>query len=249
MNLFFVLTASLFARAALIPSEYLAKKITDRRNDIPQLVLQTQVELGGSKMATQCLVQLKDREWRCQFFAAPQTEIYRFVRKLRGTTPPLAAFLFESELPHLESLLQRIKVPVKTEQQLLQFKSEKQRREVDTVRLKRTEFGVVWAMSGDSADLWIERYTFHPLRLTFTSGEVGPIQADFSKPQIFRSFAFPQELKVTFEGQTLTEKLVRYSPASPKFQKEAEAWTSGPTAAFEASGLRALVETYLKVLR
>lgn len=238
------------AHAALVPSGYLAKRITDRRAEIPQLVLQTQVELGSEKMATQCLVQLKEREWRCQFFAAPQTEVYRLVRKLRPTTPALAAFLFESEFLPFENLLQRMKIPVKTEQQLLQYKSEKQRREMDTVRLKRTDSGVVWAISGESgADLWVERYTFHPLRLTFTSAEVGALQADFSKPQIFRSFAFPQEIKVTFEGQTMTEKLVRYAPVGPKLQKDAEAWTTGPTPALESSGVRNLVETYLKVLR
>jgi hypothetical protein len=105
-------------------------------------------------------------------------------------------------------------------------------------------------MTGDpTTELWIERYTFHPLRLLFNSNEVGAIQADFSKPQIFRSFAFPAELKVSFENQVMTEKLLRYMPAGPKLQKDAEAWTSGATSALDSSGLRTLVDTYLKVLR
>lgn len=244
-----IFLGSALSWGAVVPSAFLAKKIVDRRTEIPQLVLQTQVERGSEKMTTQCLVDFKAREWRCQLFAAPQTEVYRWVRKIRTNTPPLAAFLFESEEQPFESLLQRMKVPYRSEQQLLQFRSEKQRREMDTVKLKRTEFGVVWAMGNDLSSLWIERNTFHPLRLVFQSSEVGAIQADFSKPQIFRGFAFPQELKVSAEGQTISERLLRYLPVNAKLSKDSETWTSGPTTALDASGLQGLVEVYLKIFR
>lgn len=265
---------------ALPPSAYLVKRWVDRRAEVPSVLLQNEVadvDAAGvlrTRFRSSCLVLFSERELRCLAYNDAAQVIYRHYRKIPGFTakgagaPALVHFLFEQDLNLLSLILIKHKVPIRTEQALVQLKSEKLRRESETVYLKRNTDQVVWAIGGrtgtsePTGTLWVDRGTLLPLRLglvgaegaasEFAVGGVTEFEFNFQSNRggTFKGFAYPGEIRIKTASGAFQEKLIKMGSPPTKAQDYMElkqGWT--PQGESVASAVRNLVEQYYGVFR
>lgn len=206
--------ASLAAPAAwayVPPSQFIVKSMTGKRAGYKGLRLRTTVyamegqRAGGTGFKQVTIFDAGSRVMRSRAYDQSGRELYAMERRLNEASPvvggmPVAALLMDPSLESVSRILRGAGVPVRTEAELLEMKDEEERRASEVTSLVRLGSVVGWAIGPGKRDLawpqlWVEKDTFHPLRMIERTDE-GTVDVRFESFRYFREYAFPRTITV-----------------------------------------------------
>lgn len=167
--------------------------------------------------------------------------------------PPLVYLLFSQDVTSLSRSLIHAGVPIRTELELSTMENEKARRESEVHTLKRWNGGVSWVIgkvSNTTAQLWVEKDSFVPLRLLIPD-KSNDINAEFrlSAFRMSGGILYPHQIGY-FENNIprLHEEVSSIAATSTPFK---ESFTDGWTPAGKdiSSSVKELISAYYNTLR
>jgi len=187
---------SMEARAYIPPSEYVLKKVLQKRLPLKNVRLRGMVaglrpdgRSTGTRFVEETFYDAASRTLHSSAFDETGRELYSVERNLGGggeAGEPRAlvwATLFEARFSNFLPLLRKWDIPVKLESELLKLADEPERRAVEKMHLGRQKlasgFQVSWVLGETSSNqLWIEKDSFVPSRLIFKSGDGSDLRID-----------------------------------------------------------------------
>ncbi len=169
----------------------------------------------------------------------------------------LSQLQFQSDGTALAKALKEKGVPITMEEELAKIDSEEKRRAVEKTYLTRWKTTPVWAIGikdKESAQLWIEKDTFLPIKISYSNGG-NFFEIQFESYRFFREFPYPRSLQFFKDGSgpLLKEEVVEVmvNPDTNEFKNNPLSDTSGFTDAGNVlpSATRDLIRQYYEYLR
>ncbi len=163
------------AWAYIPPSQFIMKTMVQKRAGLKNVRLRSTVTLYEGERPGP--IKFKQVSW-----FVPAENLFRVWitddqdRKLavveRGTKnwSPVSALLLETQPADLANVLKGRKIPIKTEDELLQLSTEEARREVELTSLQRWKGQPAWVIARaakSGPQLWMDKDNFVPLRFIF----------------------------------------------------------------------------------
>lgn len=274
-GLVFASTLPYRAEAYIPPSEFIVKKIAEKRGNFKTLILRsTVVGMSGEKptgahFKTQTTYDARTRTLRSRAVNDAGVELYRMERRLgsaseTGSADRAAvladALLLESDATRLVQTLREAGVPVKIEQDLAALETEEARRAAEVTSLGRWNNGVVWKIgpqgkSDRQPQVWVEKDSFLPLRLLARSGgEV--LDLRFQQYRLAKDLPVPRQILLGQGGTDqkdviLREELTEVTVDPQKPEARPQDFKTGFTEAGNSadSDVRELIQKYYRFVR
>lgn len=164
--------------------------------------------------------------------------------------------LFDSNTHSLIAEMKAHGIAVKSEEDLLQLRTEDERIAGDTTWLGRIGSQPTWVIGKHdkaSPQLWVEKDTFLPQRTLFSTSSVGPVEVSFESHRTHQEFSYPKLIVVQLKGTValkteVSELSIGAAEGWPEFKgAPASGWTEAGNAAPEP--LRNLIQAYYQIVR
>jgi hypothetical protein len=256
------------AHAYIPPSEYLTRTMAQKRQALKSakirgvvLGLNSEGALTGARFIEETIYDGLTGTIRSFALDEQNTELYRMERSIhkesqtKDSATLVSTVLFETKPMLLINEFKRWDVPVKTEDDLIKFQSEEERRNAEKTFFGRQKLPgglqVSWVI-GDSKgnQLWIEKDTFLPVKILLTGSE--KTEVNFDSFKVSREVPFPRVLSVTSEKELVFREEVQDVTINPTDLSDSrKAAGLGFTEAGNAvdSEVRELIRKYYKLVR
>lgn len=186
-----------------------------------------------------------------------ETDHILYAIERKDHSPILDTLLFDPLVARVTEELRELKIPIKTEKELLALANEDERRQVEVSSISRWKKTITWVLGRKNkpeSQLWVEKDTFLPLRVIYyPKGESDPIEIEMENYRFHREFPFPHLITVTRKKMaSLKEEVgdVSVGPELPELKSPAHPW-QGYTEAGNAapSATRELIRQYYETNR
>jgi hypothetical protein len=204
------------------------------------------------------------------FFSADAQTLHSWAsddadRKLYSTekTAPglstLSKLLLLADPREVARILRDVGIPIRLEEELLSLRTELERTKSESQSLARWNGGLAWVIGQHgptdvwTPQLWIEKDTFLPLRMIYTSPKDREIyDFRFDGYRYSHEFPYPRNLIATRKGNGIlfTSQIVELSVSSDHSRSHADSATGFTDASSSASsGVKDLIRLYYDVVR
>ena len=199
------------ASAYIPPSQFIVRTMAVKRQGNKAFRVRTTVyEMEGQRTSGTSFKQitvfdLNSRVMRSRAYDNAGKELYAVERRLHEHSPiagglPVAALLLDQSTDSLSRVLRTAGIPIRTEAELSDMKDEEERRSTEVTSLGRLGSVVGWVIGPGKKDLawpqlWIEKDTFHPMRLVERTDE-GTLDVRFSEFRYYKEIPFPRVITV-----------------------------------------------------
>lgn len=259
------------AQAYIPPSEYIVKKLTDKRGRYRLLRLKSNVigmngeKPTGAHFKTVSLFEPKKRilqTWAVDdaggvlYFSQRQLTETASIRKLgdQRLAHLIDSLLFEWDGSTLARAVKSHGVPVLTEEELAELPDEPTRRASEKTRLARQDISVAWVIgTSDTPQLWVEKDGFLPIRYVAPDWSSG-VAVTMENHRYTRDLPFPRVIRLVradSDKETLIREELTEVLTNPEdklgFPRVSEGFTSRGNSA--DSSIRDLIEKYFSTLR
>jgi hypothetical protein len=140
------------------------------------------------------------------------------------------------------------------------MKTEDERRSAEVEHLNRWKGTVAWVLGRKVAQdtreftpqLWVEKDSFHPLRMVFPAGREDIVDVRFEGPRLYRGFAYPRAVSVYGrDGSSWLRDEAIDVTINAKPEENETVIENGFTGAASSvsSSVRALITKYYEILR
>lgn len=208
------------AQAYIPPSGFIVKKMATRHSDLKSLRLRSNVvgmngeQPTGAHFKTVTTFDLSTRTLKSRAYDDAGRVLYAMERRIapipgkENETYEDSALLAEALLldPNpvtLTQLLRSAKIPVKTDEELLQLENEAARRAVENTWLSRWNSNIAWVIGPKrktAPQLWIEKDSFLPIRMIAYDEDGELVDARFENFRHVRDFPYPRRITVAYGG-------------------------------------------------
>ena len=218
------------AQAYLPPSDYVVKMVVKKHDTIKAVRLKSTVSTADNSAHFIETTFFDAERGLLRSIAKDDTgqELFRMERKDLSESV-VSEILFETRAPRLVQDLKQKGVPIVTESELQGMKDEAQRQNSETEFLGRFKTAVAWVIGKNdksSAQLWVEKDTFLPMKFVFGPKVSAGGEVTMENFRFNREFPYP--------------RLITYvrANAQPAFKVEATEVVVNPA---EGSDLRGMV--------
>jgi len=259
---------STHALAYIPPSEFIIKTMLQKKAALKLIRTRGSVigtigdgSLTGTRFVEESLYDSSSGILRSVALDETGRELYSVERTLErdssGKEPRalVSALLFENRMGNLLPLLRRWDIPIKQEEELLKLSDEAERREAEKTFFGRQKFAsglqVSWVIGEKSSNqLWIEKDTFLPSKLSLTSGDGYEIQ--FDSYRLTKEVPTPRLITVTRGNEKiLRQEIQDVSVNSSELAETNRVVANGFTEIGNSadSEVRELIRRYYSIIR
>jgi len=256
------------ALAYIPPSEFIIKTMLQKKAALKLIRTRGSVigtigdgSLTGTRFVEESLYDSSSGILRSVALDETGRELYSVERTLErdssGKEPRalVSALLFENRMGNLLPLLRRWDIPIKQEEELLKLSDEAERREAEKTFFGRQKFAsglqVSWVIGEKSSNqLWIEKDTFLPSKLSLTSGDGYEIQ--FDSYRLTKEVPTPRLITVTRGNEKiLRQEIQDVSVNSSELAETNRVVANGFTEIGNSadSEVRELIRRYYSIIR
>ncbi len=260
--------ASTRALAYIPPSEFIIKTMLQKKVALKLIRTRGSVmgmtgdgNLTGIRFVEEALYDSSSGTLRSVALDETGRELYSIERTLErdssGKEPRalVSALLFENRMGNLLPLLRRWDIPIKQEEELLKLAGEAERRDAEKTFFGRQKLAsglqVSWVIGEKSSNqLWIEKDTFLPSKLSLKSGDGYEIQ--FDSYRMTKEVPTPRVITVTRGSeQVLRQEFQDVSVNSSELAETKRTVANGFTEVGDSADneVRELIRRYYSLIR
>jgi len=187
--------AATSALAYVPPSQFIVKKLADKRTGYKTVRVKTQVSglsndiPNGIGFKTLNVFDFATRTLRSRAIDEAGQELYVAERRLGAPNATLVdALTFDSSAADLANALKAAGIPIRTDEDILGLPTEEERRRAEISSIGRWKGTTAWVV-GKKAQLWIEKDVFLPLKFVSDQYEIR-----FEGYRYSQEFAYPKAI-------------------------------------------------------
>jgi hypothetical protein len=251
-------------QAYIPPSQYIVKTWTNKHAGVKSIRIKNTVNAYDGNKATD--VHFKDLS-----IYFPETQVLRswalddsdrklyFTEKKLDRLSIVGKLLLSKDFHEVVSSLKEKGIPVRTEQELLAFRTESDRMKAEILSLARWNGNIIWTIGSSSSEkeaktpqIWFEKDSFLPLRMFYSkSGSDVAMDVQFEGYKFAREFPYPKKVNVLTRGEMLlSSQLIEVATDSDRHHGGGNGVSGFTELGHSASSkVRQLISLYYEQLR
>jgi hypothetical protein len=253
------------AQAYVPPSEYIVKNWVKKHSGAKQLKVLSTITAYSSDKPTpihfKSITLYREDTKIIRSWATDDHDqlLYGLEHEASSASSP-AKLLLTADLNEVLKTLQEVGVPLKTETELLNLRTEKQRRDAEEVSLVRWNNSIVWVLGNansrqepESPQLWFEKDLFLPVRYFFRAASGSELyELRFDNYKFTREFPYPRGITLSKKtgGIVLAEDMGEIA-LNRDVSNQTKFFSTGFTDVGNSTSheLKTLIQTYYDLMR
>jgi hypothetical protein len=251
-------------QAYIPPSQFIVKTWANKHGGVKSIRIKNTVNAYDGNKAT-------DVHFKELSIYFPEIQVLRswalddsdrklyFTEKKLDRLSLVGKLLLSRDLQEVVTSLKEKGIPIRTEQELLAFRTESDRMKAEILSLARWNGNIVWAIGSSSSEkelrnpqIWFEKDSFLPLRMFYPkSGSDGSLDVQFEGYKYSREFPYPKKVNVLARGEMLlSSQLIEVLTDSDKHHGGGSGVSGFTELGHSASSkVRQLISLYYEQLR